>query len=118
MASAFTASGRPMQEVLALASASGSADVSADGSANALAQALTQATQPVVLRGLVAQWPLVQMGLQSPQALCTYLRSFYRDVTVDAWLGDPGIQGRFFYNGDFTGFNFRPQRLRLDEVLA
>ncbi len=86
-------------------------------SAAALAQTLAQATEPVVLRALVAHWPLVHAGLQSPQALCAYLRSFYRDATVDAWLGDASILGRFFYNDDFTGFNFRPQRLRLDEVL-
>ncbi len=84
---------------------------------DALAQALAQATQPVVLRGLVAHWPLVHAGLQSAQAVCDYLRGFYRDATVDAWLGEAHIQGRFFYNDDFSGFNFHPQRLRLDQVL-
>lgn len=96
-------------------------EVQAPAAANALAQALANATQPVVLRGLVAHWPLVQVGLQAglqaPQAVATYLRGFYRDATVDAWLGDASIQGRFFYNDAFTGFNFRPQRLRLDDVL-
>lgn len=32
-------------------------------------------------------------------------------------LGAPQIRGRFFYNGDLTGFNFRPVRIRLDAVL-
>ena len=83
----------------------------------ALNQALARATQPLLLPGLVAHWPLVQAGLQSAQAASDYLRSFYVDATVDAWLGDADIQGRFFYNEDFSGFNFRPQRLRLDAVL-
>ena len=85
--------------------------------AQALAAVLAQADQPVVLRALVAHWPVVQAGLQSAQAASEYLLGFYRDATVDAWLGEPGIAGRFFYNDDFSGFNFQRQRLRLDTVL-
>ena len=46
-----------------------------------------------------------------------YLRRFYRDATVGALLGAPEIGGRFFYNDDLSGFNFRPVRLKLDAVL-
>ena len=82
-----------------------------------LDHALAHATQPWCVPGLVAHWPLVQAGRQSPHALSDHLRSFYRGATVDAWLGEATIQGRFFYNPDFTGFNFQRQRLRLDSVL-
>jgi len=85
--------------------------------AAALAAALAQGTQPVLLRGLVAHWPLVQAGLESAAAASDCLRRHYRDATVDAWLGAPQIRGRFFYNDDLSGFNFQPQRLRLDAVL-
>ena len=83
----------------------------------ALPDALLRSTRPVVLRGLVSQWPIVQAGLQSDRAASDYLRSFYRGATVDAFLGAPEIHGRFFYNDDCSGFNFHPERLKLDGVL-
>jgi hypothetical protein len=83
----------------------------------ALPDTVLKATQPVVLRGLVASWPCVRAGLESPQAAAAYLRRFYRDTTVNALLGAPDIGGRFFYNDDLTGFNFRPAMLKLDTVL-
>ncbi len=82
-----------------------------------MAQEILQSTEPVVLRGLVAHWPVVQAGLESAQAAAHYLRGFYRDATVGAWLGAPEIEGRFFYNDDMSGFNFQPQRLKLGVVL-
>jgi Cupin-like domain len=75
-------------------------------------------TQPVLLRGLVADWPAVRAAQgASPTSASDYLRRFYRDATVDAWLGAPAINGRFFYNDDLSGFNFSAERLRLDAVL-
>jgi hypothetical protein len=83
----------------------------------ALPEAILQATEPVVMRGLVAQWPVVQAGLGSAQAAATYLRGFYREATVGAWLGAPEIDGRFFYSENFGGFNFTREWLKLDAVL-
>ncbi len=83
----------------------------------AIADEVMRSAEPVVLRGLVAQWPAVHAGRQSAQAGADYLRGFYRDATVGAWLGAPEIEGRFFYNGDLSGFNFQPQRLKLGAVL-
>ena len=74
-------------------------------------------TQPVVLKGLVAEWPLVRAGLESNQAAIAYIRRFYRDATVGALLGAPDIEGRFFYNEDLSGFNFKAVKLKLDVML-
>src|SRR5262245_21203278 len=74
-------------------------------------------TRPLVLRGLVADWPMVQAARESSQAASAYIRRFYRDATVNALLGAPEIGGRFFYNEDLSGFNFKPVRIRLDTVL-
>jgi hypothetical protein len=74
-------------------------------------------TEPLLLRGLVADWPVVQAARTSPQAAIAYLRRWYVDATVNAMLGAPEIDGRFFYNEALDGFNFQPMRLRLDAVL-
>jgi len=83
-----------------------------------LTDALLTSTEPLVLRGLVAHWPLVRAGIASFDAAEAYLRRFYRDATVTAMLGAPDIGGRFFYNDAMNGFNFAPVRARLGAVLA
>jgi hypothetical protein len=82
-----------------------------------LTDELLTRTQPAVLRGLVANWPAVRAGLESNAAADAYLRRFYQDATVAAMLGAPDIGGRFFYNGDLSGFNFKIVRIKLDAVL-
>lgn len=84
----------------------------------ALTDALLRSTRPVVLRGLVADWPLVGAARQSAGAAVDYLRGFYRGAVVDAFYGAPQFQGRFFYNEDCTGFNFHAERHPLTAVLA
>ena len=80
------------------------------------------ALQPVVLRGAIADWPAVRAGRESPQAIANYLRGFDTGANADTMIGDPSINGRFFYNDDLTGHNFqrRPQRIvaSLDRLLA
>jgi len=85
--------------------------------AHALPDGLLESTEPVVMRGLVAHWPMVRAALESEPAALRYLRGFYRDATVVVMLGEPGIEGRFFYNEDLSGFNFKSARQRLDAVL-
>ena len=74
-------------------------------------------TEPLLLRGLVADWPAVAAARTSPHAAIAYLRRWYVDATVNAMLGAPEIDGRFFYNEVLDGFNFQPMRVRLDAVL-
>lgn len=50
--------------------------------ARALPDRLLQATQPLVLRGLVADWPLVRAGLVSADAAAAYLQEFYRGAVA------------------------------------
>lgn len=82
-----------------------------------LGPGILASTEPVVLRGLVAAWPMVTAARASADAADAYLRRFYRDATVNAMLGPPEIDGRFFYNENLDGFNFAPVRVRLDKVL-
>lgn len=76
-----------------------------------------RSTRPLVLRGMVADWPVVQAALRSADECVAYLRRFDRKVQVIAQIAPPEAQGRFFYNEDLTGFNFGPQRVPLAALL-
>jgi hypothetical protein len=79
---------------------------------------LMQASEPAILKGVARSWPLVERGLQSPEAAMDYLLSFYRGKQVVGYTGEPEIRGRYFYNADVTGLNFEARRVQLDEYLT
>lgn len=81
------------------------------------AERLRASTEPLVLRNLVADWPFVKAGRESVAAADGYLRGFYENATVGAFVGEPSIDGRFFYNDDVTGFNYETVRVKLDTLL-
>jgi hypothetical protein len=72
---------------------------------------------PLLLKGLVAGWPAVRECSRSIESATRYLSSFWIDQPVTVYLGDAAIDGRFFYNDDFTGFNFRSGTAHLAQVL-
>jgi hypothetical protein len=73
--------------------------------------------EPVVLRGLVSQWPAVAGQAQDPDAALEALLKCYSGRPVSTFLGEAEINGRFFYNEDLTGFNFLQLEARLDDVI-
>ncbi|WP_447785410.1 cupin-like domain-containing protein [Stenotrophomonas bentonitica] len=79
--------------------------------------ALVAAGEPVVLRGIARDWALVQAGLRSPQDALAYLRGFDAGLPVQYSFGGPEIEGRPFYNDDFTQLNFEVRRGLLTQVL-
>ena len=79
---------------------------------------LTGRTQPLVLKGLVADWPVVAAAEHSHEAVDQYLRGFYNDAPVTISVGSPDIEGRIFYTEGLTGLNFETRRGQLDEVLG
>jgi hypothetical protein len=93
-----------------------------DLSAAALPPDMLHATEPLVLRGLVRHWPLVQAALRGDADFCAYLKRFGERTQVGLWRGPPEIEGRFFYDTDFKGFNFQREigsfGTLLDELLA
>lgn len=74
-------------------------------------------TEPIVLRGLVEDWPIVKAGKQSVASGCDYLRQFYQDNPVTVAVGDPSTKGRIFYNEAFNGFNYQSHKVSLNKVL-
>jgi hypothetical protein len=82
-----------------------------------LSDELLTASEPVVLRGLASNWPMVGKARASQQEAGAYLRRFYRGEQVLAFLGAPGMAGRYFYNDDLSGFNYAAIKAPLDKVL-
>jgi hypothetical protein len=82
-----------------------------------LSNIIGEAAEPVLLKGLVAHWPVVQQAQQSHAAADSYLRQFYQGASVGVFSGQTEIAGRFFYNEGLTGFNFERGKEKLDAVL-
>ena len=79
---------------------------------------IVPAGRPVVLKGLVADWPAVAAGREGRmEALGAYLTRFETPQPVKAFLGPPEIKGRFFYSDDLTGFNFERIQLSLSALI-
>jgi hypothetical protein len=78
---------------------------------------LTGSSEPILIRGLAAHWPIVRAAAESPAAVESYLLRFYAGAKVNAVYGKPDERGRVFYNEDLSGFNFEAVSSRLDTVL-
>ena len=75
--------------------------------------------QPVVLRGLVRDWPMVRAAHAGAGSAVAYLAGIVRPGAPPAavTVGPPEIGGRFFYDDGMRGFNFRREQVPLDVVL-
>lgn len=60
---------------------------------------------------------MVQAGLRSTHEAMAYLRGFDAGVPVPYSFGGPEIEGRPFYNADFTRLNVEVRRGLLTQVL-
>lgn len=72
---------------------------------------------PLVLKGLVADWPAVKACSHSFANAVKYLSQFWTENPVIAYVGNEGIDGRFFYNEDFSGFNYKSGSAPLSQIL-
>lgn len=85
--------------------------------AAALDVAIASAEQPFVVRGLVADWPLVQAARRSPREARAHLLAHARERDFAVSMGDPQSGGRLFYDADMQ-MNFRMGHGRLDKIFA
>jgi hypothetical protein len=76
------------------------------------------AGQPVVLRGLAANWPAVEAGRHGPEAIVDYIMACKPTRRVDAIVGPPEVEGRFFYRDDLRALNFTRGNAPLGDVLG
>ena len=79
--------------------------------------ALLAAPEPVIIKGLVADWPLVQAGREGAAALLAYIARFDAGLPVTGYTAPAEIGGRFFYDDAMTGFNFARERVGLRAYL-
>jgi hypothetical protein len=86
----------------------------ADG--ETIRRTIAESAQPVVLRGLVSDWPCVREARKSPAAVAAYLSRLDTGALVDAVMTPPGAGGRLFYNDAMSGFNFIRNRLTISAV--
>ena len=89
------------------------ADLTPDGFA-----ALRHAAEPVVIRGLVADWPVVQAALDSDEAVVAHLSRGGSRRPVTAIAAPPRAEGRFFYTPDMQRLNFSTGQGRLETFLS
>ncbi|HEX8420529.1 MAG TPA: cupin-like domain-containing protein [Sphingomonas sp.] len=73
--------------------------------------------QPAILRGVGRGWPAVRAARQSADAAVDYVKRFSHADPVNAIVGEPDIEGRFFYTPDLKGLNFTRGRSPLDPFL-
>lgn len=71
-----------------------------------------RSARPVVLRGLVRDWPLVRSTDPSAE-----LRAMDSGRPAPVMTAPAAIGGRPFYNADLTGFNFRREAASVGQVL-
>lgn len=74
-------------------------------------------TGPLVLRGAVADWPLVRKAQASDDGAVAYLKHFYNGRPVNALVAPPSERGRFFYRADSKRMNFETASALLPDVL-
>ncbi|APV50898.1 hypothetical protein BWI17_15095 [Betaproteobacteria bacterium GR16-43] len=74
--------------------------------------------RPVVMRGLVAQWPAVARARESIEAFAAYLTAFDSGKQVDVLMVPPHARGRIFYNENLSGFNYSHDKLSVGKVAS
>ena len=83
---------------------------------DSLSDDILNSNEPLVLRGLTADWPIVKAAVQSPAQAEAYILQFDSGQQLTAYRGEPEIEGRIFYTEDLSGFNFDRIRLPLPQV--
>lgn len=80
--------------------------------------AIRAAGRPVILRGLVNNWPAVAAARAGDAAIVQYLCREGTTRPVSAIAAAPSEQGRFFYTPDCSRLNFVRGKGRLETFLA
>jgi hypothetical protein len=72
--------------------------------------------RPVILRGLVRDWPVVK-ATASAAVFRDYVGRFDAGLEMEVFIGEPQIAGKYYYTDGLEGFNFKRQAMRLGAAL-
>ena len=76
------------------------------------------ARQPVVMKGLVGDWPVVTKARESVEAVAGYLKAMDTSgKKTSVGLLPPQYKGRFFYKPDMDGYNFFSDQRNVSAVI-
>ena len=79
---------------------------------------VAQPCAPVILRGLVSDWPAVTRAARSPASFDDYVSQFDAGKVAEAFIGEPHIAGKYFYSDDLERFNFARERMPFGDALG
>ena len=78
---------------------------------------IINSAEPVVLKQLVSNWPLVQAGRTSDEASVNYLKSYYNEKPSTVCKIPAKHEGRMFYSDNYTKLDYESFKGRIDETL-
>jgi len=79
---------------------------------------IAEPCRPVVMRGLVRDWPVVRAAEHSPMHFKDYLLQFDAGGETEVFAGEPRIAGKYYYSDDLKGFNFERKRMSVADALS
>ena len=82
-----------------------------------LPDVIRDGNEPLLIKNLATDWPIVKAAVSSEQQAVDYLKGFYNKQPVNTFMAKPEANGRLFYNEQVDGFNFVQTQAYLDDVL-
>lgn len=74
--------------------------------------------EPVILRGMIADWPVVRAGLESAEKAMEFLVSGYSGKPAKVYIGGPETGGRFHYDESRTALNYHVETISLPDMFS
>jgi hypothetical protein len=73
--------------------------------------------RPILMKGLVAEWPAVQAAQQSPQAVADYLKAFDAGLKTPVSVLPAQSGGLYFYDETLAALNYRTVNQFLPDII-
>ena len=79
---------------------------------------ILESKQPLILKGFIKDWPIVNKGQESETSLQNYLLKHSSGQDLIVGCGTPDIDGRIFYNEVLTALNCKAYKMPLAGLLG
>lgn len=80
-------------------------------------QVVRPAAEPLLIKGLVSDWPIVKAAQEGDAALLSYLAARATQIPITIAIGQPEIAGRFHYTAKADRLNFDRIEAKLSTLL-